>query len=306
MKCMQAVEVAAQQQAGPPDVRGVECLRAGTCCTDLLYSANMLGRDLQLWWQFPVHAWHCSSGMRCFAMCPWTAAHICQQTHDAAGNHTRCRHANTNVPHHAIPASPSNDAHRQQSPLCLPLHHLLSDSSDSDAMAADFSICGGRISEVNWFLLLCQKLASMEARLQRPRLDVATSQICRLIRQMEHFLGDLHSCCSSCSVWQQSTWHVTYSCHDARHSQIYERSTATVCIHKSCQCRQKLFSTKACMPLTGIAFCVCRCSPTDPSCLSNAVKRSRQQVHPATLLVLLVHFCGRSSCQPCTCRASHL
>lgn len=119
-----------------------------------------------------------------------------------------------NVPHHAIPAFPSNDAHRHQFHLRLPLHHLLVDSSYSDAMAADLLICVGMLAELSWFLLLCRKLASMEARLQRPCRDDDNSQICRLIRQMGHFLGDTLFAAAAPAPERLSDRDVTYSCHD--------------------------------------------------------------------------------------------
>ena len=111
------------------------------------------------------------------------------------------------------PVFSSNDTHHRYVRLLLPLHHLLSDSSDSNAMAAGYLACGGRIAGLSWVLLLCQKLASMEARLQRPRLDDDdTSQICTLLGQMEHFLGDLLFTFAAAArlVRDTNSWVVTY------------------------------------------------------------------------------------------------
>ena len=182
----------------------LECQGAGTCFGGGLCSCGG---------SFPCMPGIAAAGCVAFTFWPWPASHICQQICDAAGDHIRCRYANTNVPHHAIPSFSSNDTHHRYVQLLLPLHHLLSDSSDSDAMAAGYLACGGRIAGLSWVLLLCQKLASMEARLQRPRLDDDdTSQICTLLGQMEQFLGDLLFTIAAAArlVRDTNSWVVTY------------------------------------------------------------------------------------------------
>ena len=175
-------------------------------------------------------------------------------------------------------------------------------------MTADLSICGGRTSELSCFLLLCQKLASMEARLQRPRLDVDTSQICRLIGQTEHFLGDVFFCCSSCSSWQPSGScfeYLTYSFIEARHSQIYEMSLSKPLSWQCTADRSRQIEVipashlvKARMLLSGTAFVgePLGADQQTPSCLSHMVKRAESthiQLH--CWLSPVEHLGGRNT-----------